>query len=426
MIKPEDFEIQGDTLVSFKRENEWMNASERQSVEIPEGIRVIGPGSFEGEGPDQGECGMYDVLTIPAGVTTIQKEAFAWNTFNELHIPSTITSVAEKAFAHTFNFKVFIGEGAVADWDKAFSSIHKGWCDAQCFNVYASYEDVAGYGLEHSALMTFLKDPFGFTKEQRDGWLEQISSLNKVKLFNDVMQYTIFYNDPRPGWGGIDRLEALRTVLLMNVPTLQAVEKELSKVKGDRPEMVQLLQCYLNDYEKLIAGIGENQKPYTKEQLDELVDTDVAKDAAIKREKYLAKKNAVKNANPEKLWKTRKPKDIGVMEVCAYLGNDTKATIPAKIKDEPVESVNFYNRQTYSARAGIGTLTNIVLASGIKRIGRSAFAGCENLEFVQLPKSITKIDYQAFYNCPKLCLRVPTGSKVEKMVKELGYKYETI
>lgn len=69
-----------------------------------------------------------DVLTIPAGVTTIQKEAFAWNTFNELHIPSTITSVAEKAFAHTFNFKVFIGEGATADWDKAFSSIHKVNC----------------------------------------------------------------------------------------------------------------------------------------------------------------------------------------------------------------------------------------------------------------------------------------------------------
>ena len=190
--------------------------------------------------------------------------------------------------------------------------------------------------------------------------------------------------------------------------------------------MIQLLQCYLNNYEKLITGIDENQKPYTKQQLDELVDADVARDAATKREKYLAKKNAVKSANPEKLWKTRKPKDIGVMEVCAYLGSETKATIPAKIKDEPVESVNFYNRQTYSARAGIGTLTNIVLASGIKRIGRSAFAGCENLECVQLPKSITKIDYQAFYNCPKLCLRVPAGSKVEKLVRELGCKYETI
>ena len=111
--------------------------------------------------------------------------------------------------------------------------------------------------------MTFLKDPFGFTKEQRNGWLEQISTLNKTKLFNDAMQYAIFYNDPRPGWGGMDRLEVLRTVLLMNVPTLQAVEKELSKVKGDRPEMVQLLQCYLNDYEKLIAGIDENQKSYS-------------------------------------------------------------------------------------------------------------------------------------------------------------------
>ena len=51
--------------------------------------------------------------------------------------------------------------------------------------------------------------------------------------------------------------------------------------------------------------------------MDELVDVDVAKDAANKREKYLAKKNAVKDGNPEKLWKTRKPKDIGVMEVCA-------------------------------------------------------------------------------------------------------------
>lgn len=68
----------------------------------------------------------------------------------------------------------------------------------------------------------------------------------------------------------------------------------------------------------LLTEVSNAALVVTKEQLDELVDVDVAKDAANKREKYLAKKNAVKDANPEKLWKTRKPKDIGVMEVCAY------------------------------------------------------------------------------------------------------------
>lgn len=47
-------------------------------------------------------------------------------------------------------------------------------------------------------------------------------------------------------------------------------------------------------------------------------------------------------------------------------------------------------------------LESITIPDGVKRIQRSAFAGCENLRNIDLGNTVTTIDARAFYGCKNL------------------------
>ena len=49
-----------------------------------------------------------------------------------------------------------------------------------------------------------------------------------------------------------------------------------------------------------------------------------------------------------------------------------------------------------------GTPQNVVIPSGVTRIGRNAFAGCTSLVSITIPSSVAEIGYDAFYNCNNL------------------------
>ena len=56
-------------------------------------------------------------------------------------------------------------------------------------------------------------------------------------------------------------------------------------------------------------------------------------------------------------------------------------------------------KKTYWCR---NDLKSVIIADGVHYIGVEAFKGCENLNCVVLPVSISSIDNSAFENCPKL------------------------
>jgi len=93
--------------------------------------------------------------------------------------------------------------------------------------------------------------------------------------------------------------------------------------------------------------------------------------------------------------------ETNVFYSCGALG---EIYIPAQVTE-----ISGYAFQ-YS---GISTL-KFATGSKIEKIGSWAFAGCDNLTSVTIPKSITSIDQNCFYECENLStLKFATGSKLK-------------
>lgn len=66
-----------------------------------------------------------------------------------------------------------------------------------------------------------------------------------------------------------------------------------------------------------------------------------------------------------------------------------------------------------SAFANCEGLTRLELPKGVERIGNHCFSSCTNLEYIYLPDSISSIDHAAFYNCSNLTsIDIPAGLTV--------------
>ena len=408
--------------------SECIRSSETQHIEIPTGITTIGPHVFEGEGFEINDLILFDTLVIPEGVKSIQTETFAWSSIEKLYLPSTLESVSAKAFAHTPIHELHIASGAKADWNKAFFTDEDEAFESSIDDVYADYDTVAGTILEDNARLTFLQTPFSYSESSRAAWFQVIRALNGDDELTSAISCARYYNNTN---NLLQYIEPLRVVLLMGLPTPQGVKHAIECEPTQNTEIVALLNAYLNDYEKLVRGVVDGQPIYSLDQLSELISEDDLKSTRKACKDFIAqeakKLDQLKSeTRPEKIWKTKKLKDSDGVEICKYLAVDTKATIPAKIKGKDVISVNFYSRSDDSAKAGLGSLTELVLEEGIEKIGDWAFDGCDRLESLTIPRSVYDISSTAFNNCKNLTVKSYKGSVAETAAKIQKVRYEII
>lgn len=108
----------------------------------------------------------------------------------------------------------------------------------------------------------------------------------------------------------------------------------------------------------------------------------------------------------------------GAISLTEYKGTDANVTIPSKINGLPVTDIagmafasdsNVASVIIPNCITNIGnmafdntSLTNIVLGSGITRIGIGAFASASRLTSIKIPASVDTIEYYAFDACSNL------------------------
>ena len=90
-----------------------------------------------------------------------------------------------------------------------------------------------------------------------------------------------------------------------------------------------------------------------------------------------------------------------------YLGRDMtyNTNSPFNKNREGINSLEFGNSVTEipdNAFLGLKNLTELTLASGLKKIGGMAFYGCEGLKSLSIPGSVTEVGQQAFDLCRNL------------------------
>ncbi len=100
----------------------------------------------------------------------------------------------------------------------------------------------------------------------------------------------------------------------------------------------------------------------------------------------------------------------GKATLTAYIGTATTITVPATINGYSVQTVSGIYSTTYKTK-----VVSIILSSGIKEIGASAFKGYTSLTRVTIPDSVTKIGASAFADCTAL-----SGITLPSSVSSIG------
>lgn len=70
------------------------------------------------------------------------------------------------------------------------------------------------------------------------------------------------------------------------------------------------------------------------------------------------------------------------------------------------------------------SLTSVVIPEGVTEIEYYAFEVCISLKSVEIPESVIEIDDQAFKDCVKLSIQAPIGSKAEEYAKRKGIPFK--
>ena len=106
----------------------------------------------------------------------------------------------------------------------------------------------------------------------------------------------------------------------------------------------------------------------------------------------------------------------GKITITGYVGNDKIVSIPTEISGCPV---------AYIADAAFENnlnLEKVILPSSLEGIGWFTFRGCIALSEVEIPTSVSKIEYGAFENCnAKLTFVCQIGSYAESYAQSYGY-----
>lgn len=108
---------------------------------------------------------------------------------------------------------------------------------------------------------------------------------------------------------------------------------------------------------------------------------------------------------PRPIVEEPKPPEMFVIEngdeLVKYNGDEKIVVVPAGIRKIGFEAFG-------KNEPGKSALETVILPDGLEEIGMSAFAFCDQLQFVNLPDSLIKIDNSAFWSCKKLTeIRIP-------------------
>lgn len=108
----------------------------------------------------------------------------------------------------------------------------------------------------------------------------------------------------------------------------------------------------------------------------------------------------------------------GECSVSRYRGNSDSITVPAKIRNKLVVKIDEYafayrkEKWVIEKNESLAHMKSVVIADGVRCIGKNAFAERDKLVNVTLPESIECIEEYAFWGCENLeSINIPSGIK---------------
>lgn len=192
--------------------------------------------------------------------------------------------------------------------------------------------------------------------------------------------------------------------------------------------------------------IGQDTEVITPQSIDGVTVTEIGKDCFAKNENITSVElsRSLKTVNTFAFYNCTNLKKLtirnGVKTICGSAFADCSSleivVFPESVEEikecafincTNLSSVTFQGERelTIGASAFSNTpLKRLFLPEGTKSISNAAFYNCKNLKEVIVPKSITKIENNAFKKSPKVVLYVQPGSYGVIFANTAGEKYK--
>ncbi len=453
----QDFTIRNGVLERYEGDD--------KVVTIPEGVTCIGEGAFWG-------CSKLRRVTIPESVTSIGKNAFwGCSSLRDINIPEGVTSVPASAFMNCPNLTdigiieevELVGtqyEGRI----ERIEHVQKGDTvtlvrerdnpyDANAIDVRSAEGSLGHIGGEFTARYAQLLES---GKIKSEGQIAEVTPLSKrsARCKNALVTISVYPQtlSMRP--------KIVQTPKTVTKPTPDAAVKSVSQAAA-RPKWADEYKTLIEkdlqitfqgkvftipitvktikqegdeiNLEGAVCQLGGKTQGRVTEKTDYLVYDYVCssaapvKSAAAQKEKgrdiriilledFLKAIRASGYQKPKPIIpivppipmpivEEPKPPEMFVIEngdeLVKYNGDEKIVVVPAGIRKIGFEAFG-------KNEPGKSALETVILPDGLEEIGMSAFAFCDQLQFVNLPDSLIKIDDSAFWSCKKLTsIRIP-------------------
>jgi hypothetical protein len=434
----------------------FANCSSLTSVEIPGSVKKIGSGAFKG-------CNKLDKLIISEGVEEIGESAFAGcSSLSIVEIPGSVREIAESTFSGCLllsKLKIKKSVGKIGQY--AFHGCESlaeviidqcvGDLDMKAFDNLGQREVSIIY---HHTSPTITN--FG---ENNSKYIFLLDKENKIigKLYNPDESPEILYVKfiARLLMGCVKHLSEYDS-LFSNYISLPLKKIKIALTRLQYP--LELNQVYKDNYLSYLQNFAHYYVPFlikinNVEQISSLasvnvlykqdIDTFIDQAMQLKRTEIQAFLMDYKNKTwgldkisrmnlygeeDQDSWLTYE-NDDGSLTIKKYVGGEVNVTIPSKIMDKLVKTIDGWNIgdikiNVFSTKRD--EIQSIVIEDGIEVIGDRAFLECHNLSSIVIPASIKEICKEAFYGCENLAIHAPIGSYAIQYAKEKEINYEEI
>ena len=393
-----DFENENSNPIQFGADL-YINGEKESQIKIPEGITTIKPYVFGRSWTNDETKTAITSIQLPDTVTSVGKNAFAYNYLQSINIPNSVITIGEQAFAGNNFSTIEISENVSVIESGAFKDCKK----LQKIKIPDTAKNIGTMLFGNCIKLTDAELPQGIERITEGLFagctsLEQFSVPDTVQLIEDYAfsKCNNLTNIKLP-----DQIQTIGNYAFSECSVLNKIKLpvELKSIGNSSFEgCMTLTEVIVPDG---VTDIGEGAfrgcKALSKITMPDTV-TEIGRNAfydCCMLEQFKIPEN-IKEISDYTFYGCSKLSSITLPPNLVKIGESAFQNCVALENILIPESVTEIGRLAFS---GCEKIESVILPSQIGEISASIFSGCKSLKEIQIPESVTAIKENAFQNC---------------------------